>query len=590
MDLPNSSPICAPARSLRPTFGLLRRLYTSNPFYVISADLVFVGLRMSLDTSGTAFETWGLMLALAGYTLLLATTACLLIRLGKIWDDVRTVLLLVVMMFLALSVTFDATLTSNPRLGVACDVAGLLFAVAVSEGVLRVIRLRLPALFRMPYYVILTLFFLYPAALVPLLGDPARPDLQWALFGFAPAAGLVFLSLLPAIRRGPVYVAKNGSPWRFPWYPWALFGLLALAVCGRAFYLCISLHFVERTSYHFVERSHSIFGLYFLVPLLFVLDILVLELAIVARNHGLTRLALAAPLGLILLALTGDGGDAVSQRFLLLFVGQLGCSPLFLTLLVATVFYATALVRRLPGALGGLAVSLLALAVVDPSTLNLDALIVAPLRPQPILALGVLQLWLAWSGRHSARCLFGAVCLVVGLTLSLGKTDSVSFQGLIAFHLAVAAMLAIGAVFDDPLGQLVRRGGAVLLTLASLLAVPGDPWLCKLAFVSPEFVRVYPMILVVIATAYGYLFGSRAHLYAATLSVGGWVALVGLRGYLQARQFVAGLDRIVWGMAFFCLATLISLAKAGLLRRWLEHKADEGRRPIAGVSRTSASR
>ena len=66
-------------------------------------------------------------------------------------------------------------------------------------------------------------------------------------------------------------------------------------------------------------------------------------------------------------------------------------------------------------------------------------------------------------------------------------------------------MLAIGALFDDALGRLLRRAGAVLLTLASLLAVPGDPWLCKLAFVSPELVRVYPMLLVVIATGYGFL-------------------------------------------------------------------------------------
>jgi hypothetical protein len=164
------------------------------------------------------------------------------------------------------------------------------------------------------------------------------------------------------------------------------------------------------------------------------------------------------------------------------------------------------------------------------------------------------------------RCLFGAACLVVGLTLSLGKTDSASFQGLLAFHLALAAILAIGACFNDRLGRALRVLGAVLLTLASLLAVPGDPWLSKLAFVSPEAVRVYPMILVLVAAGYGFVFGSRPHLYAATLSVAGWTVLVILRGYLEARQLVAGLDRIAWGMGFFLLAALISLAKAGLLR------------------------
>ena len=76
------------------------------------------------------------MVGMAGYTLLLAVPACLLVRFGGVWEDVRTVLLLVVLMFLATSVTFDETLARNPELGVACYLGGLLFAVAVSEGML----------------------------------------------------------------------------------------------------------------------------------------------------------------------------------------------------------------------------------------------------------------------------------------------------------------------------------------------------------------------------------------------------------------------------------------------------------------------
>jgi hypothetical protein len=577
----NTTMLAAPPRSLRPACGLLRRLYTSNPFYVISADLVFVGIRMSLDNHGTTLGTSALMLAIAAYTLLLATTACLLIRLGKVWDDLRTVLLLVVMMFLALSVTFDETLTSRPRLGMACDVAGLLFAMCVSEGVLRVIRLRLPMLYRVPYYLILTLFFLYPAIVVSLGGDPSSPALQWALFGFSPLAGLVFLTLMPATRRGPRYVSKNGSPWRFPLYPWALFGLLAMAVCGRAFYLCISLHFVERTSQHFVERSHSIFGPYFLVPFLFALNVLLLELGIVARSRAVLRTAILVPFGLVALASIGPGPDPVSQRFLLIFMSRLGCSPLFLAMMGATLFYAFALVRRVPLALAALTLSLGGLAVVSPGMLDVNGLVVSQPQPQPILALAVLWLWLAWRGRHSGRCLFGAACLVAGLTFSLGQSDCAGYQALLAFHLALMALLAMGALFDDALGRLLRRASAVLLTLASLLVVPGDPWLCKLAFVSPEVVRVYPMMLVVIATSYGFLFGSRAHLLAATWSVAGWLALVGVRSFLEVRKYVAGLDRIAWGMAFFLLAMMISLAKAGLLRRWFERKPDAGDRSLA---------
>jgi hypothetical protein len=47
---------------------------------------VFIGLRSSFDPGAKVFDTWALILGLAGYTLLLATTACLMVRFGKVWD------------------------------------------------------------------------------------------------------------------------------------------------------------------------------------------------------------------------------------------------------------------------------------------------------------------------------------------------------------------------------------------------------------------------------------------------------------------------------------------------------------------------
>ena len=207
-----------------------------QPVLRFSALLVCLGLWVSFGSQVDASQTWSLLLGMAGYTLLLAVTACLLVRYVGVWDDVRTVMLLVVLMFLATSVTFDAVLAHDPMRGVACYLGGLLFAAAVSEGMLRGVRLRLPLLFRVPYYFVLTLFFIYPVALTPLVARPRSEELSWALFGFSPAAALVFFTLLPAIRRGRDYVHDNGSPWRWAWYPWTLFGVLAFAVPrGRRF-------------------------------------------------------------------------------------------------------------------------------------------------------------------------------------------------------------------------------------------------------------------------------------------------------------------------------------------------------------------
>src|SRR5439155_25672899 len=151
---------------------LVRWVCTSNPFYVISAGLFLFGLRLSFGTQTRDIDTWALMGGLAGYTLLLAAAALLLVRFAGVWNDVRTVLLLVVLMFLATSVTFDELLALDPRRGTLFNLGGLAFAVAVTEGLLRGIRLRLPALFRAPYYLVLALFFLYPPALTTVMREP----------------------------------------------------------------------------------------------------------------------------------------------------------------------------------------------------------------------------------------------------------------------------------------------------------------------------------------------------------------------------------------------------------------------------------
>ncbi len=241
---------------------MIRWVSCNNPFYAISALLVCLGLWVSFGGQSQAAETWALMSGMTGYTLLLAVTACLLVRYLGVWDDVRTVMLLTVMMFLATSVTFDQVLATAPERGIGCFLGGLAFAVAVSEGMLRCTRLSLPMAFRLPYLLLLALFFLYPVALVPLLDRARNEQLEWALFGFSPAAGLAALTLLPAIRRGRAYVRNNGSPWPWAWYPWSLFGVLGFSVMARSALLCWSMHHLESR-----EAEPYIFGPYFLRPL-----------------------------------------------------------------------------------------------------------------------------------------------------------------------------------------------------------------------------------------------------------------------------------------------------------------------------------
>src|SRR5207237_4109870 len=121
--------------------------------------------------------------------------------------------------------------------------------------------------------------------------------LMWGLFGFSSVAGLVFLTLLPAARRGPGYAADNGSPWRWPLYPWVLFGLLGLAVPARAFLLCWSMHLLEGS-----DIDRLIFGPYFVVPFGLAAAVLLLEIGLASARAMVIRVALAAPVVLVVLA------------------------------------------------------------------------------------------------------------------------------------------------------------------------------------------------------------------------------------------------------------------------------------------------
>ncbi|MFO0802258.1 MAG: hypothetical protein U0791_03945 [Gemmataceae bacterium] len=352
---------------------ILQWVSTSNPLYVVSAGLFLFGLRISFDDPDNDADNWALASGLAFYTLLLAAAAVLLVRFAGIWNDVRTVLLLVVLMFLATSVTFDELLMMSLTRGLALNLCGLGFAIAISEGILRAIRLKLPLGFKLPYMLMLSLFFLYPAWLASLARDPRSEAIQWSLFAFPSVAGVVFLTLLPAIRRGPEYVSGNGSPWPWPFYPWSLFVFLAIAVVGRSFLICKSFHLLDGQ-----RITDTIFAPFFLVPFGFALAALVLELGLMAKHRGTQWIALGLPAAFVLLAgLVNRDGPA--EEFLSLFMRRAHASPMFLTLAGGCGFMSYAWLRGVPLATEALSAGLAAFACVTPDTMSVaDAGVVRP--------------------------------------------------------------------------------------------------------------------------------------------------------------------------------------------------------------------
>ena len=213
------------SRSLR---GIARFLYTQNPFYLISAGLVLYGLQAlysEMELSGPML----LAVGIAVYITITAITAVLIIRWGKVWDDARSLLVILALLFQSLSVSLDELAATSPYTAARLLTVGWVFCILVLELVLRCSRLRVHGKFRLPLYMILGLMFLAPVIMSPEWdGWLSHWSVMWRVTMFGAVAGAAFLGLLPAAWAGKALSRNNGSPWPWPLMPWSMFIMLAI--------------------------------------------------------------------------------------------------------------------------------------------------------------------------------------------------------------------------------------------------------------------------------------------------------------------------------------------------------------------------
>jgi hypothetical protein len=314
------------------------------------------------------------------------------------------------------------------------------------------------------------------------------------------------------------------------------------------------------------NRGRLIFGPYFLVPFGLAVAVLVLEIGILSRRRSVLWAALAGAADLVVLALIGHHTHPVYRGFLSVFTARLGGDPLFLTLLALAGFYVYAVVRRVPQATEALTATLAALAVVGPTTLTSGEWTLPPW-PAPLLVAAGIQLGLGLWRRASWRCLVAAGCLAVVATGVLPpEAETAPFRELIAFHLALLVVLTIGA-FDDPFARSLRVVGALAVLFACLASL--NLWFSQPARVPQWTAAVYPLFMAFLLAGYGLLLGHGPSFVVAALVLLGWLAAALVRGYGALRLLVSGLDYLAVSLTLFALALVVSLAKAGVLARWL---------------------
>jgi hypothetical protein len=126
--------------------------------------------------------------------------------------------------------------------------------------------------------------------------------------------------------------------------------------------------------------------------------------------------------------------------------------------------------------------------------------------------------------------------------------------------------------FDDPFARTLRVVGALAVLLACLAAL--SLWFGPPAPVPQWAGAVYPLAMALLLGVYGLLLGHGPSFVVAALVVLSWLAVAAGKGYSALRLLVTGLDYLAVSLTLFALAILVSLAKAGVLARWLTARGD----------------
>jgi hypothetical protein len=546
---------------------LVTWLYNHNPFYAISAVLMLFAVRSGYgELEIGAINCWIMMGILAGYTALLAGIGVLIVRWGQVWEDARSILLLLLILFLAVSISADDLFVNmeSSAGGTLLMLCGYVFSAVVTELVLRGTGVRLGWWYRLPLHLFLLLFFVAPWWCSPELHPREIEELEWTIFAFPVVAAVLLLGLLPAVRRGPAYADENGSPWRWPWFPWTAFGVIIAAIGLRTFVLCMTFGptgpiWVNLSSGAKAIAFDTMWGPYFLIPPAWAVLVLILEGGLATRNAALLQRVLrSAPLLLVLAIPLSHG--AVFRGFLNQFTETLG-SPLWLAVWGLLGFYLWAGIRGVAGAGMGTLASFSLLSVIGPGSLDLRTMT----EPQawPLLSVGGLLLARGVYERSSKICLGACIVLTAAAWLWLPETPLASWRATVCLHLLWCAALVLGLWLRDPLADLLRNLSALLMPLAALdVVLHPDPELMPVSW------RVaYLSLLTVASLVIAGGWRNRWFLYA-------FLALLTIDGYAGAAVLFRGAIAIVgrkamtalaWSVGSLLIAVLISAHKA----RWL---------------------
>lgn len=545
--------------------GYVRFLYSQNPFYLLSVSFVLHGTGIWYRANATTHSPWILFGIIASFIVMMAGTGFVIVRRGQVWDDARSILLILFVLFLELAMTADDVLIGDRETGQAMLLGAWLIAVGVTELLLRSLRIGLRSLYRVPLHLLLALIVLYPLIIVRGAYPHDGQRITWAVFLFSPMAALVLLTLIPAIRRGAAYTFRNGTPWAWPFYPWSIFGCLLVVVLLRSYSLCLSFDPVLDIGWDRAQNLENRFGGIYLTPLLLSLSVLCLEWTRVSESAAMRRTGLILPIAAVVAAIPIGGAHEAS-----LYVDFLNemtshfASPVWITISLSLLVTGYAVLRRVQHAENSLCALLVLLSFLSPQALR-PTLSVTPEYWPPALA-AIVQFAVGIGKRNSVQVFFGLVCgSAAALCVLPARFGAMSVAGIL--YLFVVGMILTGRLLDGRFARFQFVGGAVLLTagssLSPLLLLPTVHKLFPLQ-ITPAMVAITMALFATTSMAFWLLTRDAVLRWAAGISAGFAVPAGLLKAALSLLRLPGGRG-IVWalgGMLWFALAAGISARKA----------------------------
>lgn len=565
--LPTPYPPPTPSSKLNQPFGigdLFRLLYNANPFYLISACLILYAQTIIFETGNIWMETAIPLGIIAAYTVLLTATVIFIVRKGSVWDDARSLLLIIVSLLVVLSVSIDGKTLDSPLTGAAWLGGGMCFSIVIAESLRKWLRLSLPLGFRAVFFVMMGIFFAYPFVMAQLVKVPSGNQLP-AIRGiilFPVVCGLALLPLIPVIRRGPSYLAENGTPWKWPMFPWSIFGLLIIGACCRTYLL--SLSFFAGKGFGPFSQMDTGFNFYMLIPLALASLILLLEFSLQRGVPSQIGLCLAAPFLFILMAAPAPAemNGELYHQFLAAAVGPNG-SPVLMALAGMVIFYAYAWYRSVKFSeiilCGVLLMGLL---------MNVRVNMLSNSQIPTWIPGAVMLAILAWTAvRRNSTAMWMTLILAGLLVACLEFRDSqfTAWHGAIPAHIALAAAVLLGSLRNDPVAVVLRYISAAATTLLFVTMLFFSD---KLAGgLSVYHVAAYLAVLFFVHIWYCLRYRRGWFLVMGGFNLAMLLLYVTCTTYDAIKDFgFKALGTILWGLGCFAVAFLISSFKGKLFR------------------------